>query len=192
MSSAKETVYHVAYAFYNWSRAIEVAIQTDFFVLVMTAALLFEELGERLQNPSITSVELERWKRHYHQVSCFLEGINSIFGLILLTQISYIIIEMTWGSYKFMLIFKKGQFKYLTDDEPWYHFVIRFTDVLFGLLIIAVGSWHMQNQVYASFLPIAYLLNLINKPWMMVGNVIECIGARIDWRHSDCSLTFRP
>lgn len=134
----------MAYALHNWSRVIELTIQSLFFVLVLTAALLFEELGKRLVKSSETSIGLDRWKRHYDLVCCFLEKINATFGLIVLIQIGYITIEMIIDSYQFMLAFKKGQFD--SEDGFWL-FVINYIHVLFRLLVITASSGHLYSQV---------------------------------------------
>lgn len=145
----KTTLYRVVYALHNWARVIELAIQSVFFVLVMAASLLFEELGERFPNSSKTSEDLDKWKKNYDLVCCFLEEIDSIFGLILLIQIGYITIEMINDSYFFMVAFKLGDFYSGGADGFRGYIVVNYIHVLTRLFIITVASWHMQNQVDA-------------------------------------------
>ena len=87
----------LAYVAGLWARLAEIAIRTAFAVLTSTAALLFEELSERIEDMAeksisdpefghrkVTAEELNDWRRHYDLVCRLVEQINRSFGVVLL------------------------------------------------------------------------------------------------------------
>ena len=83
----------LAYAVGVLSRLAEIGVRTTFIVLVLIAGLLFDTLGNYLENNTeiflnnsntMMSVELENWKNQYDLVCRFVEQINRVFGFFLL------------------------------------------------------------------------------------------------------------
>ena len=76
------------------SRLAEIGVRTTFIIVSSTAALLFEELNQRVEdlakkavvdfNEEKISKDLEEWKVHYDLVIVLVEIINRCFGTSLL------------------------------------------------------------------------------------------------------------
>lgn len=135
----------------EWSCLIELAIQTVFFVLNSTTALLLNELNQHLQamNENDTleiSLKLDQWKRHYDLVRCSAEHINAVFGLILLLNITHISVDLTIYAYHFMYAFKVAAF----DLEQMQYAMYCF-QIILRFLMVTMSCWNIKTQVGKKF-----------------------------------------
>ena len=124
----------------------ELAIQSTSVVFIVTAAVLFDELDDRIndfnEDKSQMTRKLYEWKRHYDLVCCLVENINKVFGFILFLIIGYLMTEMIYFAYEFMLLFNEAKF----DEKTALNFFY-YNQILLRLFPITISSWYMKNKV---------------------------------------------
>ena len=129
------------------SRLAEIGVRITFFVMTSTAALLFEELDERVEklaqkcannskNSSEITADLHQWKIHYDLVCRFTESINICFGpsLLLICGIDFAIPII-----EFQDILLQKTFC------PRYYF--RFIHIILRFLLILIASSRVESKV---------------------------------------------
>lgn len=122
-----------------------------FFILVSTAAILFDELKKRLQKIAETAsglntkngaAEFKEWGRHHALVCKLVNRINDSFGIILVVAFSHGFISFITSSYRFINFLVNG-------DNPleYFLYLFIFIEQAVFLSIFIIASYRLQSNV---------------------------------------------
>ena len=143
----------------------ELLIETTFYVMTSTAALLFEELQTKMKEISVKSngnqsdfsqlaYQLDQWNKHHDLVCRLVDNIDDCFGLVLLITVGHIFItystsfsELVRVPHMFQNNGKCTNVKvldYCLDLSAFF----KISQALMRLLFILLPSHQLKIQVY--------------------------------------------
>ena len=144
------------------SRLAEIGVRTTFMIMTSTATLLFEELGQRIDDlaeklaqPSSNvhkmSKYLDEWKSHYNLVCEVTEHINRSFGvaLILVCLIDFAVPIIQFAN---VLHFQGTNIQY---NLQFIHIILRF-------LFILIASHRLESNVLFCSILVLFISIFIN------------------------------
>ena len=135
----------------NMAYSSTLSILILFFVLVISASLLFEFLNQKidmmlllLHNSSSTEcalIELNKWKRHHWMVSQLVDRINDCFGMIVFLSVLRGFVSFI--SYAYSMAFASNK-----NDAFWeLYYLIVFVNEFFHLWLAVYPPYFLQSEV---------------------------------------------
>ena len=171
----------LGYIFGLWSRLGEIGVRTTFIAFTSTAALLFQELDDRIEeiakkseivsdeNCATLSSELDEWRSHYDLLCELVQLINRCFGfsLLLITGHDFATSIFEFNNILDHIGVSKGQhtdFNSLTNHWRGYiDYVLDKDDKLFLFKSDAIKSCQFAHPVLRFFVILVTSHNLNSK-----------------------------